>query len=286
MSTSIHLRAAAVAIGVAALLSACAGAVARSKPASPAHAPRELRVLVYNTHAGQDAAHAPNLDRVAALVREVGAEVVLLQEVDRGTRRSGGVDQPATLRRLTGYEAAFGKTLDFDGGEYGIAILSRWPIARDTLVRPPGDQPQDGAGDTHEPRGALLATIAAPGGAITVVDTHLDQSRDDRWRRQELRTIVALADSARRHGTARAILVGGDFNSTPESEVHAAALRAGLRDAWAVCGSGDGFTFPADSAVKRIDYLYLTGDAGCREARVVPADASDHRPVLVRVTLP
>ncbi|HWJ20891.1 MAG TPA: hypothetical protein VNS52_00940, partial [Gemmatimonadaceae bacterium] len=94
MPTLVHLRAAAVALAAAALLSACAAA--RSKPASPVHAPRELRVLVYNTHAGQDAAHAPNLPRVAALVREVGADVVLLQEVDRGTRRSGGVDQPAT----------------------------------------------------------------------------------------------------------------------------------------------------------------------------------------------
>lgn len=275
------------------MATACVSASPGSAPLSASapraalapHASRELRVLVYNMHAGKDAAGADNLPRIAAFVRETGADLVLLQEVDRGTRRSGGVDQPATLRRLTGYHAAFGKTLDYDGGEYGIALLSRWPVVRDTVVRLPVDPPQERAGGSYEPRGALVATVAAPGGALTLVDTHLDPSRDDRWRRQEVRAVVAIADSARRGGAAR-LLVGGDFNSTPESAVQDEARRGGLRDAWATCGRGDGLTYPADSAVKRIDYLYLTGDAACAEARVVPSDASDHRPVLVRVTLP
>jgi len=262
-------------------LAGCAGATPRSGGGGG----RAVRVLVYNVHAGKDAAGVDNLARVAALVRSVDADVVLLQEVDRGTERSRRVDQPAELARLTGYSAAFGRTLDYQGGQYGIALLSRWPIVRDTLVHLPVEPPQARAGGSYEPRGALIVTVARPGGApLAFVNTHLDASRDDVWRRQEVRTVLALADSLRAAGAPT--LVGGDFNSTPESAVQQAARAGGLRDAWAECGRrGDGLTYPADSAVKRIDYLYLTGGATCDEARVLASDASDHRALLVYVKM-
>jgi endonuclease/exonuclease/phosphatase (EEP) superfamily protein YafD len=61
---------------------------------------------------------------------------------------------------------------------------------------------------------------------------------------------------------------------------------AGLRDAFAECGRGNGLTFPSDSAVKRIDYLYLSAMARCARAEVVATRASDHRPLVVDVLLP
>jgi endonuclease/exonuclease/phosphatase family metal-dependent hydrolase len=237
-------------------------------------------VLVYNIHAGKDAAGVDNLERVSAVVREARADVVLLQEVDRGTRRSGQTDQPDVLGRRTGYRAAFGKTLDYDGGEYGIAVLSRWPITRHVLEHLPVEPPQERAGGSYEPRGALRVTVAAPDGSLEIVNTHLDASREDHYRRQEVTTILSIA----RAGGPR-LLVGGDFNSTPESEVQAQVRSGGLRDAWAECGRGNGLTYPADVPVKRIDYLYLTGGATCTEATVIETTASDHRPVLVTVRL-
>jgi endonuclease/exonuclease/phosphatase family metal-dependent hydrolase len=256
------------------VVAACAGRRA-SQPS------RAVRVLVYNIHAGKDAGGVDAVARVAALVRELDADVVLLQEVDRRTKRSGGVDQPAELSRLTGYQAAFGRTLDYDGGEYGIAVLSRWPIARDTLVHLPIDPPQQRAGGSYEPRGALRVVVNAPFGAMAVVNTHLDAGRDDAYRRQEIRTVLAIADSLRASGLPT--LLGGDFNSTPESAVHEAATAAGLRDAWRDCGRGDSLTFPAGVPVKRIDYLYLSGAATCSEATVPVTQASDHRPLFVLV---
>jgi endonuclease/exonuclease/phosphatase family metal-dependent hydrolase len=247
------------------------------------HAPAErtARVLVYNMHAGKDAAGADNLARIAAIVDSLDADIVLLQEVDRNTTRSGRVDQPATLARLTGYHVAFGKSLDYQGGDYGIAILSRWPITSDTAVHLPVEPPQQRSGGSYEPRVALRALLAAPGGPLAVLNTHLDPSGNDGWRRQEIRTVLRLVDSLRARGVPT--LVGGDFNSVPESAVQQSLREAGLRDAWSVCGRGDGLTYPADSAVKRIDYLYLTGSAVCRDARVVRTDASDHRPLFVTV---
>jgi hypothetical protein len=85
-----------------------------------------VRVLVYNIHAGRDAAGTPNLNDVAALVRTLSADVVLLQEVDRGTKRSGGVDQLQVLMDRTDFGGVFGRARsDYDGGLYGIAALAR-----------------------------------------------------------------------------------------------------------------------------------------------------------------
>ena len=277
-------------VGAITTLGACVagspgGTVAQSATASSAAStPVALRVLVYNIHAGKDAAGVDNLARIADVIRDHRADVVLLQEVDRGMRRSGGIDQPAELARRTGYSMAFGKSLDFDGGEYGVAVLARWPVVRDTVLPLPVDPPQRRSGGVTTPRAALVATVAVPGGPVTVVNTHLDPTRDDRWRRQEIRQVAAAATAL--HSTRARVLVGGDFNSEPGSAAQADATEGGLRDAWTVCGRGDGLTFPADSAVKRIDYLYLTGDATCDDAVVPRTTASDHRPLLVRVRWP
>jgi endonuclease/exonuclease/phosphatase family metal-dependent hydrolase len=257
---------------------ALAAGCARPAPLPPAT--REIRVLVYNVHAGRDAAGADNLERVADVVRATSADVVLLQEVDRGTRRSGSVDQPRVLARRTGLAVAFGKTLDYDGGEYGIAVLTRWPIASQALIRLPVEPPQRRSGGSYEPRGAQRVVVRAPVGEVVLINTHLDPSRDDHYRRQEIQTVLTIAQDA-----GGVPLVGGDFNSTPESDVQAGIRHGGLRDAWLECGRGDGFTYPADVPIKRIDYLYLTGIATCSHAEVLATTASDHRPLLVTVRL-
>ena len=243
-----------------------------------------MRFLVYNIHAGKDAGGVDNLVRVAELVAETEADVILLQEVDRGTQRSAEVDHVAELRRLTGYHGAFGRTLDFQGGQYGIAILSRWPIVSDSMIRLPVVPPQERAGGSYEPRGALHARLAVPGAAepVHVVNTHLDPSRDPHYRRQEiagvLRAIANIGGSV--------IFLGGDLNATPDDSAIASIAASGLRDAWVECNaSGPGLTYPASTPVKRIDYLWLPSGAACIEATVPSTQASDHRPLLVTLSL-
>ena len=267
-------------MGAACLLAACTTARNAVEP----HPEGATRVLVYNIHAGKNAAGENSLAGVAELVRRTGADLVLLQEVDRDTRRSGRVDQPAVLAERTGYHAAFGSALEYDDGKYGVAVLSRWPIVADTLIHLPVTPEQTRAGGSHEPRGALRVVVDAPAGRLVVLNTHLDPSGDDRWRRQEADSVASLAAQARRG--ERLVIVGGDFNSTPESEVQRRVRAGGLRDAWSECASGDGFTYPVEAPVKRIDYLYLTGDVRCVAARVIETHVSDHRPLLVDVILP
>lgn len=258
------------------------GALACATVARP-HKATSAVVLVYNIHAGKDAKGIDNLERVAALIQSVRADVVLLQEVDQRTRRSGGVDQPAELARRTGLNIVFGSSLDYQGGKYGIAVMSRWPIVADTMIPLRVEPPQERSGGSYEPRGALRAIIETPAGRLAIVNTHIDASRDDRWRRQEIVGVLAVANAAR--ALAPRVFLGGDLNSTPESAIQEAVRNAGYVDAWQRCGKGDGLSYPADSAVKRIDYLYLDPSTTCLDATVLRSDASDHRPVLVQVKL-
>ncbi len=255
-------------------------------PGAESPAPAQVRVLVYNIHAGKDAAGVENLERVAELVRSSGADLVLLQEVDRGTRRSGNVDQLSELERRTGFHGAFGRTLDYQGGEYGIAVLSRWPISGDTLHPLAVEPAQERAGGSYEPRGALSLMAAAPGGRLGVVNTHLDASGDDRYRRQEVAGVLAAVERLR--GETPWVVVGGDFNAEPDTRVIEHMRAAGWTDAWRACGDGDGdgdgYTFSMATPVKRIDYLFLAPGLTCASAEVVESTASDHRPLLVVVT--
>ncbi|HEX5475173.1 MAG TPA: endonuclease/exonuclease/phosphatase family protein [Vicinamibacterales bacterium] len=243
------------------------------------HPDRTSRVLVFNIHAGKDAANAPNLDDVAALMRTTGASVALLQEVDRHTVRSGKVDQVQALMKASGFDGEFGQTLDYDGGQYGIATFARdrvdYILTFPLRVLPP----QARAGGSHEPRGALVTVDATPSGRWQSINTHLDPSNDDTYRRQEVQDLLHLV--RQRLAAGLPMIVGGDFNSTPDNAVQQTLRAAGLRDAWTECGQGDGFTYPANAPAKRIDYLFLTGNLHCASAQVLDTRISDHRPLLV-----
>jgi endonuclease/exonuclease/phosphatase family metal-dependent hydrolase len=243
-----------------------------------------LKVLVYNVHAGKDAAGVDNLQRVADIVKSSGADIALLQEVDKRTKRSGGVDQPAEYARRTGFNVAFGRSLDYDGGEYGIAVLSRWPIRTDTAIHLPVSPPQERSGGSHEPRVMQLVGITSPFGPLTIVNTHIDASGPETYRLQEIKTIIAGWKQLLARGGSR-VLTGGDFNSTPESAVQTNLRASGLDDAWARCGSGAGLSYPANVPVKRIDYLFLASGVECTHAEVLVTEASDHRPVLFTLRL-
>src|SRR3954466_7463152 len=108
---------------IAAALIACAGLAPAGDPA-----PKTLRVLTYNIHHGEGTDGKLDLPRVAGVVKAARPDVVLLQEVDRNTTRTGKVDQAAELARLTGLHAEFGKAIDLQGGGYGLATLSRFPL--------------------------------------------------------------------------------------------------------------------------------------------------------------
>ena len=76
-----------------------------------------------------------DLPRIAKVLMAEKPDIVALQEVDQKTRRASGVDQPAELARLTGMKVVFGRNIDFEGGGYGTAVLTRLPVRSSESVK-------------------------------------------------------------------------------------------------------------------------------------------------------
>lgn len=239
-----------------------------------------LRVLTYNIHHGEGSDGKVDLERIARVVSEQKPDLVALQEVDVKTRRTGGVDQPAVLAKLTGLHAAFGRGIDYQGGEYGNAVLSRFPI-RSTRVHPLPVK------EGEERRCALVVTVrpAENGPEITFVATHLNY-RDEAERLREADEIHRVL----KEGQDKPTILAGDLNARPESKTIRRFV-PGWTDAAAAGGKGDAeaaATFPADKPNRRIDFVLLRPPAAWDvvETKVVAEPvASDHRPVLAVVEL-
>ena len=228
-----------------------------------------LRVMTYNIKHGGES----SLESVAAAIAAEAPDLVALQEVDHLTGRSGHVDQAARLGELTGMEHAFVPALlDFDGGQYGVALLSRHPIL--SVAR----MPLPSAGEQRVL--ALMDVEVDPDHVVPVGVTHFGVTGAAERQEQASAVLAALA------GRPSAILAG-DLNAT-SSEASVAALRASLSDAWSRGGAGSGNTSPAWFPTRRIDYIFLGGDWTPRlTARVAGASSqSDHRPVVATLVPP
>lgn len=144
---------------------------------STAVEPFRLRVLSDNIHHGEEIDRKLDLKRIARLIKSGQPDIMSLQEVDQNTRRTGMVDQPAELARLTNIEIVFGKNLDFEGGGYGNAVLSQSPIKK----RKNHLLPVEGNG---EQRGFLVVELQLPtvDESILFLATHLDHRSDEQER--------------------------------------------------------------------------------------------------------
>lgn len=233
-------------------------------------APQKVRVLTYNIHHGEGLDGVVDLPRIAGVIQSERPDLVAVQEVDNQAMRSGGVDQAAELGRLTGMHSVFGKAMDYQGGGYGQAVLSRWPIL-ESEVFPLGSAPG------LEPRILLLTRIrlGEEGPVIWFASTHLDHNARDTNRFNEA---VRLNEILTAKGTDP-IVLAGDFNDTPESRVLAMLLKH-WTDASALNPEP---TIPSRNPRRRIDYILFRPLNRWKavETRVLPeAVASDHRPVF------
>jgi endonuclease/exonuclease/phosphatase family metal-dependent hydrolase len=233
-----------------------------------------LRILDYNIRNcnGMDGSH--DINRTAALIKAQRPDVVALQEVDNGAKRTGKIDLAKRLGELTGMAAAFGKAMDFQGGAYGDAVLSRYPIRKIVVHSLP-------ASKGHEPREMMETHIAIGenGPVIVFYNTHLD----DKSVTERIAQVKAINEIPKSIDAPFQFLAG-DFNAEPDS----VPLRE-LQKFWRDAGPAAKFlTFPAGKPSRRIDYVFYRPDPRIRilDAKVLDEPLiSDHRPLLVTVEI-
>jgi endonuclease/exonuclease/phosphatase family metal-dependent hydrolase len=238
--------------------------------------PRTVRVLTYNIHHGEGTDRRLDLERLARVIESAKPDLVALQEVDRGTQRTGEVDQATVLGELTRLHAVFGKAMDYQGGGYGLAVLSRWPLSVSRTHPLPS-----AAG--IEPRAVLEVRLQPGEGAaeIALLVTHLDAKSDPAARTMQVARIRELFPLARDNVP---MLLAGDFNAKPGSAI----LDTLLTD-WSDSAAGASFlTGPAGTPRSRIDYGLFRPATRWRvleTCALEEAVASDHRAVLAVLEL-
>jgi len=238
----------------------------------PARPMAPLRILTFNIHHGEGLDGRLDLDRIAQVIRDANADLVGLQEVDRGVERTLRRDLLKELADRTGLRFAFGKSIDLQGGDYGNALLSRFPIVSE------GTRLLENVGG-GEQRSVLQTVVDVAGTRVLVLTTHFDHRRDSPQRARSAEEMVAMAGQ-----WDGPLVMLGDFNDVPGSQAHR-TLTGIARDAWAAVGEGAGATIPVEAPTRRIDWVLLRG-LDPQSAEVVKTDASDHLPVLVTATLP
>lgn len=233
----------------------------------------ELTVMTFNIRSARGDGVRPeyarrHLDSIVKTIVDHEPDVVLLQELDRGVERTGRVDQFAELVDGTGMLGRFAHAVDYQGGEFGPAVLTSLPIVSyEHIVIP--------RWGGKEERALQRFRVRLPNGAeVDVYNTHIDPRAASRDR--QIRRVLELTDGA---GPA---ILGGDFNVLP-----AAAVISDVRARWidGVVGA-EHPTFPARAPAIRIDYLFYRGNVESLGVRTLDhGGASDHRALIGRFTV-
>jgi endonuclease/exonuclease/phosphatase family metal-dependent hydrolase len=248
--------------------------IAALAPAAPTTmmAAQTLRVMSYNIHVGVGMDKKLDLQRIANVIANEKPDLVGLQEVDRGVKRTEGKDEIAELASLTRMHYAFAHNLDYQGGQYGVAILSRYPIQN--IVHRKFANTRE-----SERRGMLQVEVNTGKRILTFVTTHLDYLYADGRLFEAEQLLGLLAD------VKGPLVVVGDFNDEPSGTTYR-LISGGFDDAW-VSSKGAGLSYPADKPVKRIDYIFTRrGDrVRVKKAWIVNTLASDHLPVVADIEL-
>ncbi len=229
-----------------------------------------LRVLAYNIHHAEGMDDRIELDRIAALINSLQPDLVALQEVDASVERTGFVDQASVLAELTDLTPAFGSFMPYQGGEYGMAILSRWHIITSRNVRLP---------DGEEPRSSITVWARSPETGQDVVFSGIHFYRTEEERLAQARVLVEELEFEE-----APVILAGDFNSQPDSPV----IEMLARD-WVILDKGqDHFTFPSYGAEREIDYIMYRTEPRLEviSHRVLDDPVmSDHRPIYAEFVL-
>lgn len=237
-----------------------------------------LRVMTYNTHgcSGMDGRVSPR--RIARVIGAHEPDIVALQELDLGRRRSRAEDQARIIAEELGLHVVFCPTVTRGEEHYGHALLSRWPVEVVRRALLPADQKSW----WREPRSAIWGRVRIGDTAINVVTTHLGLGPNERL--QQMQALLsdewlgAVID-------AEPVLICGDLNLIPGSAPYRLAVRR-LRDAQTIRpGHRPLKTFSSLHPFVRLDHVFVSAHFQPSHVFVPHTElthrASDHLPLIV-----
>lgn len=237
--------------------------------------------MTYNVHGCVGVDRRLDVERIARVIARENVDAVALQELDVERTRSGNRNQPRLLADQLGMHLEFLKARDCDGGHYGNAVLSRYPIetVRSACLPRVNDQ--------LEPRALQWVRLLAPGRPINLLNTHL--GLDSRERMLHTETVLGR-DWIAEASQSGATVLCGDFNAMPRSLVYQKLTRS-LRDAQLLVPHKRAAlaTFPSLLPIMRIDHVLVSEQLSVRSCGVVRGwqarMASDHLPIVAELEL-
>ncbi|MDO1450274.1 endonuclease/exonuclease/phosphatase family protein [Rhodocytophaga aerolata] len=230
-----------------------------------------IRVMAYNIHHCNPPSKPEYIDieAIANTIRTQNPDLVALQEVDVHTNRSGAYNQAEEIAKQLNMYYYFGKAIDYGGGEYGVAILSRYPLSEKQVHRLPTQAETKG-----EPRIVATVKVTLPGGKeIRFGSTHLDAQKTPVNRELQINEIENIAS-----GEKLPFVIAGDFNASPEFEV-IRQLDTHFTRTCQTCAP----TIPVNNPNKAIDFIAFrpAGKFRVKSHQVINEKyASDHLPVV------
>ncbi|MFC0559448.1 endonuclease/exonuclease/phosphatase family protein [Halalkalibacter alkalisediminis] len=223
-----------------------------------------ITVSTFNMQYGKGTDNRVNLNRTIETLRELDADIISLQEVERNSVRSNFKDQVTVIAESLGMNAVFSPSLSYPGLYYGNAILSRYPI-QDTMTLPFSNRVEN--------RSAILAKLElTEGQSIYVLNTHLGLNQEER--------LQAIDEIHQKLSTLNhPIILTADLNSLPVHNEYVA-----WSDLLAKANEGT----PIQTYRHKdwqIDYIFHSRDFIVRQTTVVESEASDHFPVTAMLLL-
>ena len=228
-----------------------------------AQAQNTLKLMSYNIKNASGMDNVCNFQRIANVINNTSPDVVAIQEVDSMTNRSGQKYVLGEIAERTQMHGYFAPAIDYDGGKYGIGLLTKQvPLRLQTLPLP----------GREEARTLILAEFAD----YIYCCTHMSLTEEDRMKSLEL--VKAFTSSS-----TKPLFLAGDMNAEPES-----GFIKKLQKDFQILSNPKQHTFPAPDPKETIDYI-ATLKQNAKGFAVISAKvinepmASDHRPILVEL---
>ncbi|WP_264738899.1 endonuclease/exonuclease/phosphatase family protein [Cytobacillus firmus] len=236
----------------------------------------QVKVMSYNIHHAEGVDAILDLERIAKVIEDSGAEIIGLQEVDNHwSDRSELEDQAKWLADRLDMHFTYVANLDLDPlnhGEprrqYGTAVLSKYPIIQAE------NYPLSKIGNTEQ-RGLSETVINVNGHHLNFYNTHLALTAAERTIQvQEIIEITSKTEGPK--------VIMGDLNARPDS-LEMQPLYAHYKDSFA--DQNDAYTIPSENPTRRIDYIFTSNEIQTANAEVISTIASDHLPIVTEITL-